>query len=207
MNIRVRRTTPHPAYRRIPAVLLVVLTLFVVSSSAAAQEVLTPHTVARLRTVGEAVISPDGSRVAYALRIPRDPFTEPDGPEWAELHVVDQVGKEATLVAKWASLAGLAWSADGATIYFFGRSPNIQRNAVFAIAATGGEVRPVVAHLTSIQGFALAPDGKTIAFLAAEETPAVKADLRRKGFNQEIYEEDRSFVRVWITDTSGSTAR
>ncbi len=207
MNIRVRRTTPHPAYRRIPAVLLVVLTLFVVSSSAAAQEVLTPHTVARIRTVGEAVISPDGSRVAYALRIPCDPFTEPDGPEWTELHVVDQVGKEATLVAKWASLAGLAWSADGATIYFFGRSPNIQRNAVFAISATGGEVRPVVAHLTSIQGFALAPDGKTIAFRATEETPATKADLRRKGFNQEIYEEDQPFVRVWIADTAGGAAR
>ena len=173
----------------------------------AAQEVLTPHSVAQIRTVGEAAISPDGARVAYVLRIPRDPFSEPDGPEWNELHVVDQAGKDATLVAKWASLSGPAWTKDGASIYFLGRSPNVQRNSVFSIGAAGGEVRPIVAHPTSVQRFALAPDEKSIAYLATEEIPAAKADLRRKGFNQEIYEEDKQFVRVWITDTAGSSAR
>jgi len=173
----------------------------------AAQELLTPHSVAQIRTVGEVAISPDGARVAYVLRIPRDPSTEPDGPEWNELHVVDQAGKDATLVAKWASLSGPIWSKDGATIFFLGRSPSVQRNSVFSMGASGGEVRPVVAHPTSIQRFALAPDEKSIAFLATEETPAAKADLRRKGFNQEIYEEDRPFVRVWITDTAGSSPR
>src|SRR5574341_338426 len=132
---------------------LAVAILFFITICApmAAQEVFTSHSVARIRTVGEVAISSDGARVAYVLRIPRDPFTETDGPEWNELHVVDQAGKDTTLVVKWASLSGPTWSKDGATIFFLGRSPSVQRNSIFSIGPAGGEMRPVVAHTTSIQ--------------------------------------------------------
>src|SRR6516164_2046462 len=45
----------------------------------AVAEVLTPKHVAKIRTVTAAEISPDGSRVAYVLSVPRRPIEDEDG--------------------------------------------------------------------------------------------------------------------------------
>ncbi len=37
-------------------------------------DVLTPARVAALRTVGAALVSPDGARIAYTLSVPRQPL-------------------------------------------------------------------------------------------------------------------------------------
>ena len=44
-------------------------------------------------------------------------------------------------------------------------------------------------HPTDIQGYSFSGDGKQVAFLATEPTPAAKKKLNDQGFNQEIYEE------------------
>src|ERR1043166_8673050 len=59
-----------------------------------AGEPWTPQRVAKLRAVSNAQISPDGSQIAYILSVPRDPLATgdekyEDGPNWAELHVVE----------------------------------------------------------------------------------------------------------------------
>ena len=40
---------------------------------------MTPHDVARIRTVSNAVVSPDGERVAFLVSVPRNPLEETRG--------------------------------------------------------------------------------------------------------------------------------
>ncbi|MGH9803719.1 MAG: hypothetical protein ACRD4D_01005, partial [Candidatus Acidiferrales bacterium] len=76
----------------------------------AAAEALTPLDVANLRSVAEAAISPDGQRVAYALRAPRDLRREDDGPEWIELHVAGLDGGSRPFVTGRISVSRIGWT-------------------------------------------------------------------------------------------------
>ena len=68
------------------------LLLLLAALPLAAQSVITPHDVAHMRLIGDAVISPDGAQIAYVLSVPRNPMVEDDGAAWAELHVIGADG-------------------------------------------------------------------------------------------------------------------
>ncbi|HEY6563900.1 MAG TPA: hypothetical protein VIY86_05355, partial [Pirellulaceae bacterium] len=61
-------------------------------------ETFQPKHVARLKSVVEARISPDGQRIAYGLAVQRQPLADDDGPAWIELHVVDLSGSSRPFV-------------------------------------------------------------------------------------------------------------
>ncbi len=82
------------------------------SAGALAQDdpqAMTVHDVARLRSVGGVVISPDGALIAYTLSVPRDLEKEDDGGAWSELHVVDAAGESRGYVTGKAIVGGVAW--------------------------------------------------------------------------------------------------
>ncbi|MCL6641630.1 MAG: protein translocase subunit SecF, partial [Candidatus Rokubacteria bacterium] len=64
-----------------------------------------------------------------------------------------------------------------------------------------GEARAVATHETDITGYAWSPDGGRVAFTARDAVPQARRDLEKKGFNQEIFEEQVPFVRVFVDDT------
>ena len=98
-----------------------VTALFLGATLAVADDVLTPWDVARIRSASSAVPSPDGSRIAYLLSVPRDPFKEDDGPSWQELHVVEVAsGKDLTFVSR-ESLAQPQWTPDGRGVSFLAK--------------------------------------------------------------------------------------
>ncbi len=86
-----------PARRALAAL---ALALLVAPAPAAAAELapLSLADVARLRSVREVAIAPDGELVAFVLAVPRRPWEEDDGPAWAELRVVDRAGRERSFV-------------------------------------------------------------------------------------------------------------
>ena len=49
-----------------------------------ADEVMTEVTVAKIRSVGSARISPDGRLIAYTLSVPRPIYTNKDGSAWSD---------------------------------------------------------------------------------------------------------------------------
>src|SRR5580765_519733 len=71
---------------------LLVLLALVPAPPMAAADTLTPFDVARTRAVSSVALSPDGSRIAYLLTVPRRVPEEDDGPAWAELHVAGRDG-------------------------------------------------------------------------------------------------------------------
>lgn len=200
MDIRLSNCRRARALRSLGTLLLFV----VLAPAAVAQDALTPHKVARLRRVTEATISPDGARVAYVLRVPREPWAgEEDGPEWAELRVSGAEGSRPFVTGK-VSVSAVTWTPDGKSISFLARRSGDRARSLYVIGADGGEARRVVAHDTDITAYSWSPDGRRVALLATEPWAEKTQKAREQGFSQEIYEEDRRFVRVWIADLAAT---
>ncbi len=155
------------------------------------------HT-AKLKYVSGASVSPDGKSIAYTVSVPRSPITSDDGPAWSELQLIDLEGKRRPFITGEVSIGDPHWSADGRWIYYTAKRTGDEEKALYRIAVDGGESIRTLKHPTSISGFDVSPSGKAVAFLAKEETDKAVKEIREKGFNQEIYEEDWQPNRVWI---------
>jgi dipeptidyl aminopeptidase/acylaminoacyl peptidase len=173
----------------------------------AVQGGLTPHQVARIRSVGEAVVAPDGGLVAYTLNVPRTPLVDEDGRSWSELHVASPGGTVRPFVTGKVNVSHVAWTPDGRAISFLARRGADRSASLYLLPIDGGEARRLLQHETDITGYSWSPDGKKVAFLAAEPVPEERIKLREKGFNQEAYEEDVPFVRVWIAGIDDATEK
>ncbi len=163
------------ARRRRPAATALVGSLILLgwlgTSPAADLEKFTPHHVAKIRAVTTAAISPDGSKVAYVLSVPRKPNVDEDGPAWAELHVVGPDGKSRPFVTGEVNVADPTWTRDGNSILFLAKRGKDEHRSLYKIEAEGGEARRVLAFGSDIAGFAVKADGKRVAFLAPEPEP------------------------------------
>jgi dipeptidyl aminopeptidase/acylaminoacyl peptidase len=187
---------------RAAAGLLVIL--FCMAAVAAAQDGLTVQDVARLRTVTAAAVSPDGTRVAYLLSIPRDPMKEEDGGNWSELHVIGPDGRSRPFITGAVNISSIGWTPDGNAISFLARRAGDRATALYIIPADGGEARRIAAAETSITGYTFCPHMQHVAYTAPEPVPAERRRLAERGFNQEVFEENLRQVRIWIQDLNGS---
>ena len=173
------------------------LFLIPITATFAQDTLWTPQHVAKLRVVTEAVISPDGTQVAYVLGVPRDIPKEKDGGAWTELHVVDTKGNSTPFITGPVNVGSIAWTPDGKQVAFLAKRDRGETKSLYVIGAKGGESKKLLVHGTDIQGYSFNGDGSTVAFLATEPTSAARKKLLDQGFNQEIYEEDAPLMRVW----------
>jgi dipeptidyl aminopeptidase/acylaminoacyl peptidase len=181
---------------RLMAVLSV--SLLCLAASVDADDLFTPWDVARVRNVTSVVASPDGSKVAYLLAVPRDPLADADGPATLQLHVVDVAsGADTTFVAS-DTVAQPRWTPDGKGISFLAKRSGDVARSVYVIPLAGGEARRVVTHEADIRSYEWSADGTTLAFLATPPLPKAVEDLRKKGFSQEVFEEDLRDVEVFV---------
>ncbi|HSR53803.1 MAG TPA: S9 family peptidase [Acidobacteriota bacterium] len=165
----------------------------------AAEGGLTPYDIARLQSVSDAVISPDGRYIAYVLSVPRDPFSEDNGPAYRQLWVLDrQDDSRRPYVLDEAGAGNVAFSPDGKYISFTAKREGDDHTALYAIPVDGGEARKAVQLKSSISGYSWASDSNRVALIASEPEPKEEKELEKKGFNQEIYEEDWRPRRIYI---------
>ena len=160
-----------------------------------------PHHVATLQSVGTVELSPDGSLAAYLLAVPRRPLDEDSGSSWTELHVLDmsEPGSSRPYITGEVNVGRPTFRGNDEILYTARRASD-KTPALYGIRIGGGEGRKLVEHAVGIGSYVLSPDGSRIAFLAREETSKDTTKLRDQGFNQEIYEEDRSLTRLWLAD-------
>ena len=74
--------------------------------------------------------------------------------------------------------------------------------SLYRISVDGGEPELVFSHDTAISAYEISEDGETLWFIAGPETDETQADLKERGFNAVVYEEDFSFSRVHRVDLS-----
>ena len=162
---------------------------------------MTPHDVARIRTVSNAVVSPDGERVAFLVSVPRNPLEESDGTAWRRLHVLDvATGSSREYVGGDLRVSSPAWTPDGGSVTYLARRAGDDATSLYSIPVLGGESTKIFEHETGLSGYVLSPDGRKLAFLSRDAEPEYVAKMRKKGFRQEVYEEDEPFTRVWIAE-------
>ncbi|REJ73422.1 MAG: S9 family peptidase [Acidobacteria bacterium] len=189
------RALAHPL-----PVLLVLLALLATAPLAAQSEVaepdhITPWQVATAKRVSSVSLGPDGL-TAYILSVPRKPLVDESGSSWSELWLVDAEGRSRPFVSGEVDVSAARFTPGG-EIGFLSKREGDEKTTLYSIPVDGGEARPVVRHEESISAWAMAPDG-TVAFLAREPLAKDLEKLRDKGFDQEIYEEDDRFVRLYL---------
>ncbi len=179
---------------------LATLALLTVSLSATAQEQrgMTLEDVAALRSVGSAAIAPDGQHIAYTLNIPRDLRSQDDGPQWTELHVIGPDGSSRAYVSGKVNVGDVQWAGDSERISFLTKRKGDEHRSLYVIDLVGGEARRLLTFEGGIGELAWKPGGGEIAFVSTGPEPKELKERKKKGFSQEIFEEDRLPPALWI---------
>jgi len=170
------------------------------TSMAAEPSTLTPVHVSKLRMASSIKISPDGSKTAYLLRVPRRPFVDPNGSSYAELHIVDQNGVDRPYISGKVNVNGISWRPDGKGISFLAKRGKDKHASVYYLPIDGGEAHKILSHETSISNYAWHPKGHQIAFIAASKPDKDNKKLKDKGFNQEVVEETYKPKKLWVSE-------
>ncbi len=171
------------------------------SISSGSEKLLTAEGISRIRTVLEAVISPDGNYIAYSLAIPRELSNQEDGASFQELHVINfQSGETRAFRTGNVNISSLSWTPDSMKISFLEKRKE-HPVSVYAIPVNGGESQLVIRLHSGIFSYSWSPDGRQIAIITNEPQDEKNKKVKKLGFNQEIYEEDWLLRRVWIFDT------
>jgi dipeptidyl aminopeptidase/acylaminoacyl peptidase len=161
--------------------------------------VLTPETVATVRSVTEIAMSPDGRQIAYLLSQPRKPGVDEDGEPWSELWVLDaRTGTQRPFITGKVSVEKLDWTPDGRQVGFLAKRGDDKFKSLYFIPIDGGEARLAVSLKSDIRAYSFSPDGGRVALLAGEPEDDSVKKLKEKGFKQEIFEEDWRYGRVWV---------
>lgn len=134
------------------------------------------------------------------MRVHRDIGTEPDGPAWIRLYVVDSSGRSRPFVTGEVSVGEVAWRPDGKALSFIAKRAGDEHETLYAISADGGEAQRIVKHDADVTHYAWRPDGGAVAFIAEAPPTTQEKQQRDAGFTQKIYEEDWRPRHLYVLD-------
>jgi len=187
---------------------LVKIFLIIFSVSVFAQEqVLTSYNIFNLKSVTDTETSPDGKYVAYTVNIPR-PFTDKPGSDYKHLYLLNiESGSATPLLEGKQSISQLRWSPDSKTIAFLSRLGEEKYTQVYFINPEGGSPEKITNSESSVQEFEFHPDGSTLGYVASEPESSKKKELKEKGFDAEIYEEEVRDLNLYLFDLKSNETK
>jgi dipeptidyl aminopeptidase/acylaminoacyl peptidase len=181
---------------------LLSLAIFLLPAPATEAESMAPlsyEQLAAIRSARAVEISPDGQWIAYGLSVPRRPGEDDDGGAWMELHLVPfEGGPGRGYVTGEVNVSVIRFTPDSRMITYLAKRNGDEQRSLWAIPVDGGESRRLFEFETDILNYRVSPDGKQLAFIAREAESEAREKAKKKGYKQEVFEEDWRPRKIWV---------
>lgn len=165
----------------------------------------TPSKLFELESVGEVALSPSKEVIAYTVTVPR-PMDHKPGSDYRELHLVNLKSKEVTkLITGEVSVFSLGWTPNGKAITFRANRPEASGTQVYKIDIDSQEVELIHKHSSSVSQYHLLENA--MVFTSLNDDDPTRVELRKKGFNIEIFEEEWRHINLYIHDFATNETR
>jgi len=169
------------AIRTALAVMMCAVLLAPAGSHGAKKDPFTTADLFRVRFASSPAISPDGSHVAFVVLEPPDTLAG-ESRRQADLWLAEVEGDRTRPFAFGPAQEQFpAWSPDGRWIYFLCDRGERGVMQVWRIGLGGGEAEPVTRIDGGVSRFSLSPDGRGLAFTAADPLSEAIVKAREAG--------------------------
>ncbi len=196
---QIKKSLQYPCFF---ATLLMLFTGVLLIGASTAQAQLSPEDVTDIRQVGQVVMHPQGTHVAYTLRIPRYSDEEIGG-DYLEVHVLEvETGDILPVVTKPRSASALSWVPGTNRIAFLTIDPDHHnRPQVYSMDVNGGDLTRHTSAPEGVMAYAFSSDPSLLAYTMRSPWPEEVQRRRGQGFDMEVADENERHVRLWIQDS------
>jgi dipeptidyl aminopeptidase/acylaminoacyl peptidase len=135
--------------------------------------------VARIKSVSDPQMSPDGQWIAYTVRTPDLKEDRNTSDVW----MTRWDGQESVrLTTSKESESSPRWSPDGKSLAFLSsRDDDNDASQVWLLPRTGGEAEKVTAEKGGVEDFDWSPDGRKLVLVVADPDPDAESDEESSG--------------------------
>src|SRR5260370_4385001 len=162
------------------------------------RKLLTALDLMKVGSVTAPGISPDGTRVAYAVG---ETKMEKDK-EWKTVTQVWVVpisgGKARQYTRGEKSASAPEWSPDGTMLAFLTDREKDGERQVWMMMADGGEAWAVTAHKGGVSGFHFSPDGKELLLSATDQPSKDEEDRKKVKDDTIVIDRDIKMTHLWL---------
>ena len=201
-----------------------VAALFTATATAGAQNKrpMTFNDIMELKNVGGVALSPDGSRIAYAVSGWEHPSAKPSAdstkPDTAtgdkhemrsHIWMVPAAGgtpRQMTFGEKGENAP--QWAPDGRSLAFLSsRGPGTDtKTQIWVLPMDGGEAYQLTTSKENVTGFEWSKDGSRIAFLAVDTLPKTDEAKTARKDDPQVFEDNFRLSHAWVIDVATKRA-
>jgi dipeptidyl aminopeptidase/acylaminoacyl peptidase len=214
-------------------VLLPALLMATTGLMAQTARTVTPADIAGVRAVSDAKISPDGRHVVYVVRTPSDSGAAPSRHIW--IASTEGTPEAHPYVLSSGDDFDPVWSPDGRWLAFASTRKNPlagtgdfaaklvdadkrtdlksakdakDENAqLWILPAAGGEAQPLTDLPGGVSHLVWSADSRFLAFVRRDADSPKEREDKQKKIDQEAYEENYKFDRLWVYELATRQAR